>query len=259
MINLLFLMLSFFAYSFPQELVSVYENLEVHEFYQDNELITKPLDAWQTIASFSVSNRDLSLSKICLNYRPASGAQGVFRVEIMELSKSCASAGKIIYQIDNLFGVQFQRGENFRIVFSHQDYSMSSWIIKSVSKKRKLELLDTPDKAWGESVLFLSEASSPQPLLADGSRCLTVLDDCTVKGPSTCHQCENGSLEAPNGCLIAPRYCSSAECGTKGNPACRRGVKFLKQRVLDCRRDSSFAFCAGEATVGCQGQEVWCH
>ncbi|MFA5584754.1 MAG: hypothetical protein WDA09_11120, partial [Bacteriovoracaceae bacterium] len=91
-----------------------------------------------------------------------------------------------------------------------------------------------------------------------GTLCLKVRDDCSVEGKSTCHQCANGSLEAPNGCLTGPRYCSSFECGTKGNPACRRGIKFLRQRVLDCRRDSSFAFCSKDSIPMCQGAEVWC-
>lgn len=259
MIVLLSFFISVFSYAFPQELAAVYQTLKVHEFYQDNELITKPLDAWQTIVSFSVSNSDLSLSQVCLKYRPAVEAQGVFRVEKMDLMKNCDESGKIIYELNSLHGIQFERGSDFKIVFTHKDFSMSSWVIKTLEIKRNLELLDSPDKAWGETVLFLTEDSAPSALLADGVQCLKVLDDCTIIGVSTCHQCQNGSLEAPNGCLIAPRYCSSFECGTKGNPACRRGVKVFKQRVLDCRKDSGFAFCSGEATPTCQGSEVWCH
>lgn len=258
MISFLFFLLSFKSFCFPPELNSVYERLETHEFYKDNELITKPLDAWQVIASFSLVNKDLSLSRACLKYRPAQEANGLFRVETMSIQESCSSEGKKIYEIDSLYGIQFERFPEFKIVFSHKNFTTSSWIIPSISKKKTLSLLDTPDKYWGESAIFLNEELGTGELIKDGERCLNVADDCTILGESKCHMCENISLEAPNGCLVGPRYCSSSECGTKGNPACRRGVKFQKKRVLDCRTDSSFAICAGDSTPTCRGQEVWC-
>ncbi|HLW56863.1 MAG TPA: hypothetical protein VKY27_05725 [Bacteriovoracaceae bacterium] len=250
--------ISFFSYGFPQELFSVYEKLEVHEFYKDNELIKRPVDAWQNIASFSISNTDLSLSRLCLKYRPSSEAKGIFRIELMPLKRKCQENGKIIYEQDSLLGIQFQREPEFKITFSHKDFSTTSWTIKTIKKKASLELLDTPDKFWGEKVLFLNDHTDFQKLLTDGTQCLKVSDDCKVEGSSSCQQCENGSLEAPNGCLVGPRYCSSAECGTKGNPACRRGVKFQNKRSLDCRVDMSFAFCKGDSVPSCQGLEVWC-
>lgn len=258
MISFLFFLFTLKSFSFPSELNSVSELLGIHEFYQDNELITRPLDAWQTIASFSVVNRDLSLSKLCLKYRPAKEAKGVFKIDLTNISKSCELDGHKIYEQDSLFGIQFQRAPHFKVIFSHKDYSLSSWIIPLPKKEKQLNLLDTPDKYWGESVLILSDHTEKKDLLADGTKCLQVNDDCTIRGDSLCHQCQNGFLEAPNGCLIGPQYCSSAECGTKGNPACRRGVKFQKKRILDCRQEIDFAFCMGDSVPTCQGQEVWC-
>lgn len=258
MITFFLFFISTIAHSFPHELTSIYERLTVHEFYKDNELITHPADAWQVIASFSTVNSDLSLSKVCFKYRPAKEAEGIFRVESMPLDGNCNDSGHKIFEQHSLYGIQFQRRPDFKVIFSHKDYSTNSWTIKTKTPKSELELLDTPDKFWGESVLFLSDNKFSVPLLSDGTMCLKVKDDCTVEGVSSCHQCENGSLEAPNGCLVGPRYCSSFECGTKGNPACRRGVKFLKQRVLDCRRDHNFAFCAEDTIPTCQGAEVWC-
>lgn len=258
MITLLLSIISFASWSFPLELSSVYEQLEVHEFYKENELINRPRDAWQTIASFSVVNSDLSLSKVCFKYRPADEAKGIFRVELHSMNQKCDHEGKFLHEINSLFGIQFQRSPDFKIIFSHKDFTQSSWTIPIPRKKKELSLLDTPDNYWGESVLFLTNEVEKKELIKDGTKCLNVADDCSVIGTSSCHQCANGSLEAPNGCLVGPRYCSSAECGTKGNPACRKGVKFQKKRTLDCRRDDSFAFCAGEGTPTCQGQEVWC-
>lgn len=255
---LLIIFISFFSYAFPKELFSVYEKLEVHEFYKDNELITRPVDAWQNIASFSISNSDLSISRLCLKYRPSSEAKGTFRIELMPLANKCQEEGKIIYEQEALLGIQFQRDPDFKITFSHKDFSTTTWTIKTIKKKGSLELLSTPEKLWGEKILFLSEHSDSQTLLKDGTQCLKINNDCTVEGESLCQQCENDSLEAPNGCLIGPRYCSSAECGNKGSPACRRGVRFQNKRNLDCRVDMSFAFCKGESVPSCQGQEVWC-
>lgn len=259
MIHLIFILMTTLAHSFPLELHSVYERVEIHEFYKDNELITKPVDAWQVIAAFSIVNEDLSLSKVCFKYKPSKEGEGIFKVERMSLVKKCIEEGVGLFKQNSLFGIQFQRGPEFKIIFSHNDFTTSSWIIKTKEKKKNLELLDTPDKFWGESVLFLNEKTERRELLKDGTLCLRVSDDCSVQGKSTCHQCENGFLEAPTGCLVGPRYCSSFECGTKGNPACRRGVKVLKQRVLDCRKDSSFAFCSEGSIPSCQGAEVWCH
>ena len=258
MIHLLLILFSLASFALPDALISRYELIETHEFYRDNELIQRPLEAWQTIAAFSSVNSDLSLSKVCLKYFLKSQSEGVFRVERKSLKENCSEKGEIISEIKNLRGLQFQRTPHFKITFTYQDFTTSEWNI-SLRKKSNLKLLETPDRYLDETVLFVSSGSEQTTLLKEGTQCLKVLDDCTVAGESICHQCEAGFLEAPNGCLVSSQYCLKGNCGIKGGPACRRGVKFLRKRVLDCRTDSSFAFCEAGSTPVCQGQEVWCH
>lgn len=258
MIHLMLFLFALTSFALPDALISRYELIETHEFYQDNELIQRPLDAWQAIAAFSTVNTDLSLSKVCLKYYLKSQTEGTFRVEKKSMTENCSGAGEIISEIKNLRGLQFQRTPHFKITFTYQNFSTSEWNI-SLRKKNDLRLLETPDRHLDETVLFVSSGSENTGLLKDGTQCLKVLDDCTVEGTSVCHQCENGFLEAPNGCLISSQYCLKGSCGKKGGPACRRGVKFLRKRVLDCRTDASFAFCEAGSTPVCQGQEVWCH
>ncbi|MFA5583959.1 MAG: hypothetical protein WDA09_07065, partial [Bacteriovoracaceae bacterium] len=131
MITVFLYFLSFWTHAFPQELTAAYERLSVHEFYRDNELITRPEDAWQVISSFSAVNSDLSLSKLCLKYKPSREPKGVFRVESMSLDEDCGNDGKIIYEQGSLHGVQIQRDPDFKITFSHKDYSTNSWTIKT--------------------------------------------------------------------------------------------------------------------------------
>lgn len=245
MIQLWLMILTLTSFALPEALMSRYEILETHEFYKDNELIQRPIEAWQSIASLSTVNTDLSLSKICLKYFLQTKDKGLFRVEKFSLHENCLDKGEVLTEISNLRGLQFQRNPSLKITFTHQDFTTTEWNIKF--------------NANSKNVLFISEGSENIPLLKDNTQCLKVLDDCTVEGDSTCHQCESGFLEAPNGCTISPQYCMRGKCGVKGGPACRRGVKFLKKRVLDCRTDTSFAFCNPGSNPVCQGQEVWCH
>lgn len=258
MIHLFLLLFTLTGFALPDALISRYELIETHEFYKDNELIQRPLEVWQTIAAFSSVNTDLSLSKVCLKYFLKGQTEGIFRVEKRSIKESCSEQGEIISEIKNLRGLQFQRTPHFKITFTYQNFSTSEWNI-SLRKKNDLKLLETPDRYLDQTVLFVSSGSDQSGLLTDGTQCLKVLDDCTLEGQSVCHQCENGFLEAPNGCLVSSQYCFKGSCGKKGGPACRRGVKFLRKRVLDCRTDTSFAFCEAGTTPVCQGQEVWCH
>lgn len=258
MIHLFVLFFSLFSMAIPDALISRYELIETHEFYRDNELIQRPLESWQTIAAFSSVNTDLSLSKVCLKYFLKDKDNGIFRVEKVSVNQNCSDSGKILKEFENLRGLQFQRTPVFKLTFTHQDFTTTEWKL-DLRKKAETKLLETPDRYLDETVLFLSEGKSGEKLLADGTQCLKVQDDCIVVGESTCHQCENGFLEAPNGCSTGPQYCLKGPCGMKGSPACRRGIKFLKKRVLDCRTDTSFAFCLRGSTPVCQGQEVWCH
>jgi hypothetical protein len=107
---------------------------------------------------------------------------------------------------------------------------------------------------------FLINQGSQKQKLADGVVCSHFDVDCNEIVKSNCDSCENAWYEIYNGCKLGgKKICGAITCGSRGNPACLRGITYQRKRVdYKCREDDSFVFCAKGLKINCQGEEAYC-
>jgi hypothetical protein len=240
-----------------------------HEFYRNDEPVTKPRDAWQTLFSLVYLDRELARLKDCVFYRVPGADAGVVKVRTIPAADHCddyvlPDAGLKIDDVRSLrftvsergAGVEFTRGERERVRW---EASFSG------AFKRPLPAPGLSSADFKAPPLIFLAPAAPgvprklAPFVKNDVLCHDVNDDCVEVSPSTCGDCDGGWYEIPNGCPIGPRYCGTLRCGGKNEPACRRGLRWQrKASEFDCRTDSSFAYCATGASVQCEGRKAYC-
>jgi len=240
-----------------------------HEFYKENELIIRPKDSWQSMFDFIYIDRNFKTLKDCVYFRVPGNEAGVLKVKTVSREEKCRdfllSPGDKEWKDIKTF--QFNSGEN-KLVFDigFQGFRSEIWEIrfqpKPVQKEAGMSLSSAEFKS---SKFFLlapvhtkSETSTVAFPPAD-SLCHNINDDCQEVSQTTCHDCREGWYEVPNGCSQGPKYCGRHLCGSKGRPACRRGMEWQgKEEPFDCRTDSSFAYCNNGLSVQCEGLKAYC-
>lgn len=230
-----------------------------HEFYQNNEIISRPANSWQTLFGVVYPDGELNLQKDCVYYRVPGNERGELKVKRTSIEKSCESGVETLgdFSIKDLRALQFEITEkNIALFLTQQDYRVQSWNFLRMNHTESKEMRKI------SKMLFLA---SVDPLESNkivkhvDKLCHAVSDDCEVMSPSTCHECSEGWFEAPNGCMVGPKYCGLKSCGGKNQPACRRGIKYQRKRKkFECRTDTSFAYCSTGHTIQCIGAEAWC-
>jgi hypothetical protein len=238
-----------------------------HEFYQNNEIIKKPANSWQTLFGVVYPDGQINLQKDCVFYRVPGSEDGELKIKKIDVEESCEtkieSPGDI--SIKNLRALQFEITEkNIALLLTQSDYRVLQWNFSRLNNLKKAEVRESLSSSEfkASKILFLAPVDVKAGNVRakrDDKLCHAVSDDCEVMSPSTCHECSEGWFEAPNGCMIGPKYCGFKSCGGKNQPACRRGIKYQRKRKkFECRRDSSFAYCSSGHTIQCVGAEAWC-
>ncbi len=253
----------------PRNWSQVFEVKVRHEFYQNDDVISKPVNSWQSLFSVAFFDRDLNLSKDCVLYKVPGEEAGILKLKTVPESRSCED---FIFtpgdqEIRDVKALRFAVTETeLTVTLTRLDRKVEKWNVVFQKKVSK-----------GEPALFMSSARYKEPgiiMLAPGRSgveapkpeeggkavlCHDVSDECTEQKPSTCSQCPSGWYEVPNGCAEGPKYCGVQQCGKKGEPACRRGMRYQKVRKkFECRIDSSFAYCAPGLSVECDGNKAYC-
>lgn len=239
-----------------------------HEFYQSNEVITTPKDAWQVLFSVSYIDGKMNKLKDCVYYKVPGDGTGILKVKTAMSTDSCDS---FIFspgdrEIQNIKSLQYSlSGNKAEINFTLASYKSGKWsaeLLSSAGKERPEMHSSSTEYKAPKIILLAPEAPlafKAEPLLEDGYLCHDVNEDCEIKSPSKCTQCRQGWYEVPNGCSVGPKYCGILKCGLKGQPACRRGVEWQRsEQLFDCRTNSSFAYCAAGLTVVCEGKKAFC-
>lgn len=248
---------------------SMLEIRERHEFYKDNEVLLKPKDSWQTLFAVVYPDRRLQLHKDCVFYRVPGESSGVFKIKTVDFDEGCEkyqeTAGDT--EIINLKALQFSYGNELSVNFTFTDFRTFKWNIPLMNRFKSPvpTALTSSAQYRAPKIILLAPERLPgkkkQPETRKrGELCHSISDDCQELSPSTCGQCAEGWYEVTNGCPIGPKYCGSSMCGLKGQPACRRGIKWQKvDKKFECRIDSSFAFCSPGLTIQCEGSRAFCH
>ncbi len=270
-------MIFFYIFSFilslqadvPNHWSYIYEIHDRHEFYQNDEIIVKPKDSWQTLFSLTYIDRDLTAVKDCVFFKVPGVDSGTIKIKTIHLNDKCddyllKNGEKEIAAIKSL---KYSIKENgIELTFIKDSNKKENLTIQLNKKNKKLQNLFGLSSAEYKSAKFILLApktnlkpSSRETYLKVGSECLEVNDDCEIKSPSQCHRCEKGWYEIPNGCSHGPKYCGQLSCGGKNQPACRRGMKWQKSNdEFDCRTNSTFAYCSRGLSIQCEGRKAYC-
>ena len=245
--------------------------VEKHEFYSNNEVISKPKDSWQTLFAVLYRDSQMKTFKDCLFYYVPGVEAGRLKIKTIPSSERCEDSLYLDGDKEwrGLKALQYSFENNFlTLSMTNQQYQIERWDVPlfNVYKNPRPKALMSSAEYRSAGIIFLtphlgqSKNNLQKPLsLKDKENCHNVSEDCVEKSPSVCGQCEHGWFEIPNGCSQGPKYCGSITCGTKNRPACRRGMKYqMKEGQFSCREDSSFAYCAKGLQIQCQGNLPYC-
>lgn len=269
---LILLLLSFISYAQPPiQWSSMVEVRERHEFYKDNEVITKPANSWQTLFAVVFVDRNLSLHKDCVFYKvPSQEETGTLKIIYSDVNTSCDSqiekTGDRVE--DKIKALQFSFSlKNLIMHFTDSNFRTTQWKIPMAStyqRPRPKLFLSSAEYRSPKITLLAPVRSNSQrsrPKTIEGLCHKIDETTCQEAAPSTCLLCPRGWYEIPNGCMTGQKYCVKTifTCGGRNQPACRRGMKWQREdKKFDCRMDSSFAYCSPGHSIQCQGPEAFC-
>lgn len=240
--------------------------IERHEFYANNEVITKPRDSWQALFALTFLDSNFHLSKDCVYFRVPGDEPGKIKIKTIADDKECTSEilapGDI--ELSNISDFTFATDANSVSLSFREGGKARLWNVSTLKdwKRPEAKLLLSSADFRSPRVTYLATASGGERkliTLKDGEVCHDVSADCSERSPSRCRYCESGWREIPNGCASGPKICGSFPCGGKDQPACRRGTTWQrKEQAFDCRTDSSFAWCSKGFQVTCDGDRAYC-
>lgn len=239
-----------------------------HEFYKNNEKISKPKDSWQHLFSLIYMNKKLDHLKDCVFYKVPGLDVGTLKIKTISAFESCepfllTQGDREITEIKELiYGIW---NDHLTIDISFLKTSPERWLatIESSYTRPVPKMYLSSSDFKHPKIIFLANVASNKKnnlsFLPQDSICHDINEDCAENSAFKCDQCKQGWYEVPNGCLQGPKYCGDILCGQKNMPACRRGMKWQrKNQDFDCRTNSSFAYCAKGLKIQCEGQKAYC-
>jgi hypothetical protein len=247
------------------------EVTELHEFFNENKMISQPAGTWQTLFGIRYMDANLQVHKDCAFYRIPQKADGIFKIKTISSSKKCED---FLFEVgdktwSDLRALQLEVGKKqLSLFFTFNDFKTQTWDISLLNTFKKIpaELQMSSAGFRSSKIIFLTPQKVGNAVvpefenkIKDGYLCHPINDECQELGPSECAQCPQGWFEKPNGCLIGPKVCGISMCGQKHQVACRRGTKYQRVRKrYDCRIDDSFAYCADGLKISCEGAIPYC-
>lgn len=245
--------------------------VDKHEFYQSNEVIKKPKNSWQTLFGVIYNDANLKRFKDCLFYRVPGEEDGILKLKTVNPEEKCEShlfsPGDKEWK--ELKALQYSITDNrLSLHITHPKFRVEEWevILFNVFTSPRPKNLMSSAEYRSLKMIFLNPYHGQKMLdlkkgerIADKTLCHDIGEDCREISPSTCSSCPEGWYEIPNGCREGPKYCGRIECGRKNQPACRRGMKYQRQKKsYSCRDDNSFAFCHEGLRIQCTGNLPYC-
>lgn len=245
--------------------------VDKHEFYTNNEMITRPKDSWQILFAVLYKNANLKSFKDCLLYKVPGESLGHLKLKTIKEEEKCEDflylAGDQEWK--NLKALQYSITDKFlSMSLTDEKFQIERWDVPlfNVFEHPVPKALMSSAEYRSASIIYLTPykgagVTRPEKVAAipDKKLCHDIAEDCSVKSVSSCTQCSEGWFEIPNGCPDGPKYCGKLECGMKGAPACRRGMKYQKiDKTYHCSEDDSFAYCMKGLTIQCQGNLPYC-
>lgn len=239
-----------------------------HEFYKNNEVLVKPKDAWQTLFSVHYVDADFKNLKDCVFYKVPGAEAGILKIKSLPDSSPCEdfllSPGS--REVKNIKSLQYSiTDKGVQLDFTLSDFKNERWsaTLPAAKSSDSPKMLTSSAEFKASKIILLAPPQNvqiPEPKeLKANTLCHDINEDCHEVSRSFCSQCPQGWYEIPNGCDVGPKYCGILNCGGKGQPACRRGMKWQREELeFDCRTNSSFAYCQQGLNVACEGRKAFC-
>ena len=263
----LLLIVSFFAEAgIPRKWENAKDIVEKHEFYENNEVIIKPQNSWQSLFALTFVDSNFNLSKDCVYFKVPGDEPGRLKIKAVPHDVECNSEILALgdVELQDIHDFSFSVEENsVRMKFT-QNNKREIWSVSTVAdwKKPQPALLLSSADYKSPALIHLATGTSTQQKpsgIKDGVLCHNISSDCQELTPSQCQNCEHGWQEIPNGCATGPKLCGPSLCGGKDQPACRRGIIWQRsEQTFDCRSNTSFAWCSGKLSVVCDGDRTYC-
>lgn len=266
----IFLLTSILAFAeAPVHWAHILEVKDKHEFYKNHETIIKPQDSWQTLFSLVYVDRDLKRLKDCVFYRVPGKEPGALKIKTMSSGEKCddqiLNPGDV--ELRGVKTLQFSvYDRKINIDLSLENFKIQSWeaTLQGAFVKPMAGMGMSSAEYKSPKTIYLApktgiKTNNEETFLKDKALCHDINETCQEVAKSECSRCAGGWYEIPNGCANGPKYCGTLNCGSKNQPACRRGMKWQRsEKDEDCRMDSSFAYCSGGLKVTCEGQKAFC-
>ena len=245
--------------------------VEKHEFYTNNEIIKRPVNAWQTLFGVVYNDPNLKTMKDCLYYKVPGDEPGILKLKTIASDRPCEEA---LYlpgdeEWKDLKALQYSVQENLLSVsLTNAQFQIEKWDVPLVNvfEHPTPKPLMSSAEYRAPKMIFLTPYRGTEVIrpvrsggLEDKKICHDIAEDCKEISPSVCSECTNGWHEMTNGCVSGPKFCGVQSCGLKGQPACRRGMVYQRvEKTYSCREDASFAYCANGLSIQCQGHLPYC-
>lgn len=268
---IILLLSSLMAYAqSPLHWSHILEVSDRHEFYQNHENIEKPRDAWQTLFGLIYLDSEFKKLKDCVFLKVPGSDPGILKIKTISAYSKCDTSllEEGSKEVSGIKSVKFAIYEKEAYLdLTLTDFKSQKWeaSLQSSFKKPEPKMQMSSTELRAPKMIFLAPVSNIQvkdekkPFLKDKTLCHDINEDCQEVSPSICSDCSGGWYEIPNGCSSGPKYCGQHVCGSKDQPACRRGMKWQKKSSeFDCRTDSSFAYCSKGLKVVCEGKKAFC-
>jgi hypothetical protein len=263
----LLLLSSLLRADYPPQWSAAYKVSQQHEFYAPNEIIAKPAGSWQLLFALTYWGQNVTPIKDCIFFKVPGEEPGVLKYKTTVADGNCEDylqrPGD--RQWEGIKALQFSiADEQINLSLTYSGFRQQRWRIQLDSRAGAAvpeRLMSSAQFKVGRIIVL---AHHPGTLDAaamgqDGEVCHEVRDNCEVVAASTCSDCQHGWYEVPNGCPVGPKFCGAQSCGGKNQPACRRGMKWQRQKkIFDCRQDQSFAYCSSGFNLQCEGAHAYC-
>lgn len=262
-----------------KSLLSFESNFFESKQYFDGEAIVRPPGSWQEL---------ISTENYCLNYKvPISRIEGVLQIVSKNESDKCPSLPttneirsikgisdfKIKFTTNHIQG-KFIRNGHYGLVLSYTfDNKSRELKITLPNKLRSRTFITTKMKKYSSSGTYRmgkgvrvtkeSTASLRSSMwfgewdIKESSQinfCERKNNQCETYGHSICEECLYGwEYVVDYNCSGGgSKVCSPAKCGTKGRPACPRGIVWSGKSMRElCFDDSPAGFCQDDLRVIC--------
>jgi hypothetical protein len=247
----------------------IYEVRDRHEFYVNQETISKPKDTWQTLLSLVYFDKEVQKVKDCIFFKVPGTDPGILKIKSLPFDQKCDTylLTQGDKEVSGIKALEFSlTDEDFKINFSTVDFKVFNWtafLLKKPSRNSPQMHLSSAEFK-DSKIFFLASkkhqiSSTKNNFKKDHELCHNVDDDCKEVSPSDCSSCKSGWYEVPNGCQEGPKYCGLQNCGGENRPACRRGMRWQRgEGTFDCKTDSSFAYCSKGLAIECEGRKAFC-